>query len=93
MAISRKELIQLVELYRKVHHELGSIDIKISRRQVLDIFDSLKFELESFGKKNCKNFDTVRFQEAILKAEMENKQDHQSAKHIVDYLNEKNNIR
>ena len=86
MTISKKHLIQLVQIYKKAHMEYELIRTELIRNKlnddVLDIFDVLKIELEAFGKRNCKNFNDLIFGAEILKAEQENKQDHESIKAI-----------
>ena len=86
MTISKKHLIQLVQIYKKAHMEYELIRTELIRNKlnddVLDIFDVLKMELEAFGKRNCKNFNDLIFNSEMLKAEQENKQDHESIKAI-----------
>ncbi len=86
MTISKKHLIQLVQIYKKAHMEYELIRTELIRNRlnddVLDIFDVLKIELEAFGKRNCKNFNDLIFNAELLKAEKENKQDHENIKAI-----------
>ena len=87
MTISKKHLIQLVQLYKKAHMEYESIRIELIENKlnddVLDIFDVLKIELEAFGKRNCKNFNDLIFNSEILKAEQENKKEYESIRATI----------
>jgi hypothetical protein len=92
MTISKKHLIQLVQLYKKAFTEfevIGKTQL-IKRDDVLDIFDVLKIELEAFGKRNCKNFNDLIFNAEILKAEMESKEEVKSIQATVDYVVQRN---
>ena len=97
MTISKKHLIQLVQLYKKAHMEYELIRPELIKNKldcdVLDIFDVLKMELEAFGKRNCKNFNDLIFGAEILKAETENKDEVKAIQKTVDYVSEKNNIK
>ena len=94
MAISRKELLELVKLYKSIQHEIGFInpDKKELLGTATDIIENLKIEITLFGKRNCKNFDSVRFQEAIQKAELENEEDHEAIQKTVEHVQERNKI-
>ena len=82
MTISKKHLIQLVQIYKKAHMEYELIRTELIRNKlnddVLDIFDVLKMEFEAFGKLNCKNFNDLIFNSEMLKAEQENREEHKS---------------
>ena len=97
MTISKKHLIQLVQLYKKAHMEYELIKPELIKNKldcdVLDIFDVLKMELEAFGKRNCKNFNDLIFNAEILKVEQENKKEVKSIQATVDYVHERNNIK
>jgi|TARA_R100000479_G_C6266904_1_gene158043 hypothetical protein len=86
MTISKKHLIQLVQIYKKAHMEYELIRTELIRNRlnddVLDIFDVLKMELEAFGKRNCKNFNDLIFSTALDIAEKQNKEEHENIKAI-----------
>ncbi len=94
MTISKKHLIQLVQIYKKAHMEYEVIRPELTKNKlncdVLDIFDVLKIELEAFGKRNCKNFNDLIFNAEILKAETENKEEVKAIQKTVNYVSERN---
>ena len=80
MTISKKHLIQLVQIYKKAHMEYELIRTELIRNRLND--DVLKMELEAFGKRNCKNFNDLIFSTALDIAEKQNKEEHENIKAI-----------
>ena len=88
MTISRKELIQLVEMYKRIHGEFSILN-SMNKSDIRDLFHVLRYEFEKFGDRNCKNYNSVKFNQAINQAELQNKEDHKSIKEINNYVKQK----
>ena len=89
MTITRKHLNQLVKIYKDIHLDFA-FKKDISKNDVMDLLTDLKFELENFGRVNCKNFDSIRFGAEIIKAENNNKIEDEAIQKTVNYVHERN---
>ena len=89
MTITRKHLNQLVKIYKDIHLDFA-FKKDITKKDIMYLLSDLKFELENFGRVNCKNFDSIRFGAEIIKAEHDNKIEDESAEQIVNYVNLRN---
>ena len=89
MTITRKHLNQLVKIYKNIHLDFA-FKKDINPMDIRDLFSDLKYYLEDFGSKNCKNFDSIRFGAEIIKAEHDNKIEDKSAEHLINYVAQRN---
>ena len=89
MTISRKHLNQLVKIYKDLHLDFA-FQKDVSKKDIMNLLTDLKFELENFGRVNCKNFDSIRFGAEIIKAEHDNKIEDESIQKTVNYVVQRN---